>query len=366
MIHRRFAALAAVTLLAAACSSTSSSPSASAGSSPGSAAPSTATSPSASASTVASAAASAAPLNIAFFAASSANGYSAATWQGIQAEVAKVGGQATLYDGKFDSSVQLKQVEDAAASGKFNGFVIVANDTVGIASAITAAWQNNHIPTVTTLFPIGPNLTTLQAQVPGIVGTVAQPPADGAKMQADSVVQYCQNINPCRVVILIGQLQYPFDKVRYDAYTADLKQHPNIQVVATGSGNYDRDTSLKAMQDILTAHPQINAILSNADQQTEGAVLALQAANIDPKSIFITGAGATEAGVAAVRSGEWTNDFANYPVSEGSAAVDVLQKFYAGNTTPVAIDSSSFEPFSPLLTKDILDANPSFTGQWKG
>ena len=354
MIQRRFAILAAVALLVTACSGSSSSPAPTAV--PATGAPATETPATASVPT----------LNLAFFAAASANGYSAATWQGIQDQVAKYAGAATIYDGKFDSSVQLKQVEDAAASGKFNGFIIVANDTVGIASAISAAWETNKIPTVTTLFPIGPNLTTLEAQIPGIVGTVAQPPADGAKMQADSVVAYCENIDPCRVVILIGQLQYPFDKVRYDAYNEVLAQHSNIKVVATGSGNYSRDTSLKAMQDILVANPEINAVLSNADQQTQGAVIALKDAGIDPKSVFITGAGATETAVAAVIAGEWTNDFANYPVSEGSAAVDVLQKFYEGNTTPVAIDASSFYPFSPLLTKEILDANPDFKGEWKG
>lgn len=353
MTHRRIALVVAVALVAGACSSassTSSPPSQAALASPA----------------TASAAASGANLNVAFFAASSANGFSQAVWQGIQSEAAKVGAHATLYDGQFSSSAQLKQVEDATTSGKFNGFAIVANDTVGIASAIQNAWTTAKIPTVTTLFPIGPNLATLEPQVPGIIGTIARPPADGAKLQADSVVSYCQNKNPCRVVILIGQLQYPFDKLRYDTYVSVLKQHSNIQVVARGQGNYDRNTSLKAMQDILQAHPQIDAVLSNADQQTEGAVLALKSAGIDPKSIFLTGAGATEEGVAAVRSGAWTNLLADYPFSMGTNAVDVLVKYLQGNTAPVVINEDTFKSFSPLLTPDILKANPDFIGEWKG
>jgi ribose transport system substrate-binding protein len=363
--YRRFGIVVIVALVVGACSSGSDASNAPSQALAASAAASQLAAP-ASAAPSAAASASATSLHIAFFAASSANGFSRAVWQGIQAEAAKVGATATLYDGQFSSSVQLSQVEDATASGKFNGFAIVANDTVGIASAIQSAWQTAKIPTVTNLFPIGPNLQTLQPQVPGIIGTIARPPADGAKVQADSVVQFCQNINPCRVVILIGQLQYPSDKVRYDTYVSVLEQHSNIQVVALGQGNYDRDTSLKAMQDILQAHPQINAVLSNADQQTEGAVLALQAAGINPKSIFLTGAGATEAGVAAVRAGEWTNDLADYPSSMGVSSVDTLVKYYQGNTQPVVINEDSFEPFSPLLTKSILDANPSFIGQWKG
>jgi len=305
-------------------------------------------------------------LHIAFFAASASNGFSQAVWQGVQAQAAKIGAKATLYDGQFSASKQLSQVEDAAASGKFNGFVIVANDTVGIASAIEDAWNQDKIPTVTTLFPIGPNLKTLQPQVPGIIGTIARPPGAGATRQAQSLVKYCQGKDPCRVVILIGQLQYPFDKVRYDAYKAVLKQHPNIKVVALGQGNYDRATSLKVMQDILQAHPHINAILSNADQQTEGAVLALKAAGIDPKSLFLTGAGGTQEGISAVRSGEWTNDLVDYPVSMGEKAVEVLLSHQQGDTKPAVINENTFEPFTPLLTQPILEQHPSFKGQWKG
>jgi ribose transport system substrate-binding protein len=305
-------------------------------------------------------------LRVAFFAASSQNGFSQAVWQGVQQQAAKVGAEATLYDGQFDAAKQLSQVEDATTSGKFNGFVIVANDTVGIATAIENAWTKSKIPTVTTLFPIGPDLTTLKAQVPGIIGTIGRPPADGAKLQADSLVDYCEGKDPCKVVILIGQLQYPFDKLRYDTYQQVLAQHSNIKVVATGQGNYDRDASLKAMQDILQANPKIDAILSNADQHTEGAVLALQSAGIEPKSIFLTGAGATEAGIAAVRSGEWTNLLADYPFSMGTNAVDVLGKFYQGQTTPAAINEDTFQSFPPLVTQDILKANPDFVGEWKG
>ena len=259
------------------------------------------------------------------------------------------------------------EVEDATASGKFNAFIITANDTVGIASAIQKGWDTAKIPTVATLFPIGPDLNTLAPQIRGIVGTVAAPPAYGAKLQADSVVSYCQDKNPCRVVIMIGQLQYPFDKARYDTYLSVLSQHTNITVVATGQGNYDRDTSMKAMQDILQAHPQIEVVLANADQMAIGAMLALQSAGIDPKSLFLVCGCATEEGITLTRSGVCANNIAFYPYTEGQYAVDILVRYHQGETQPVQINSYTVGPFgNPLLTPDILEQHPEFIGQWKG
>ena len=115
-------------------------------------------------------------------------------------------------------------------------------------------------------------MDTLQPQVPGLTSTAANPPAPRARAQAQQVVQWCAGINPCTVVIFIGQLQFPFDKLRYETYLSVLRKHANIKVVATGQGNYDRGTSLKAMTDILQAHPHFNVLLSNADQHVEGAL----------------------------------------------------------------------------------------------
>lgn len=309
---------------------------------------------------------------IAFFASSSQNGFNAAVYQGVQEQAQKLGGfQTQIFDGKFDSTVQTNQVETAAAAKNFDGAVIVPNDTVGIAPAVTKAIQAG-IKMCTTLFPIGPDLTKLEPQVNGLSCTVANPPATGAKLQADAVVDFCQSKNPCRVVALIGQLQFPFDKLRYDTWLADFKSHTNIQVVATGSGSYDRDTSLKVMTDILQAHPQIDVLLSNADQHVEGAQIAMKAKGYDLKSLvgqkklFISGGGATKEAVLAIRNGEWNNTLAYYPVTMGQQAMQQLANALQGKSVQAVVDMDKAGALPPLLTKAVLDAHPEFLGEWSG
>ena len=303
---------------------------------------------------------------VAFLAASSQNGYNKAVFEGIENKAKELGNvQAKILDGRFDAQVQFNQLQDAAASGQYDGFVIVPNDTVSIAGAVGAA-KSANIPVVTALFPIGQNLTQLEPQVPGIVATVASPPADGATKQAELVADYCADKDPCRVMILIGQRQFPFDKVRYDAYTSVLKQHPNIKVVATLEGNYDRDQSLKAMQDALQSNPKFDVLLSNADQQTAGAQIALENAGIDPKDIYLTGAGGTKEAIKAVRDGTWRADYVNFPVTQGEQALEQLVNALEKKPVKSVVDSDAEAPFDPFVDKKSLEEQPDFTGQWSG
>jgi len=302
---------------------------------------------------------------VAFFAASSQNGFNQAVWQGVADAAGEMGIEAEVFDGEFNAEVQLAQVEDAVASGRFDGFVILANDTVGIASAIADAYGAG-IPTVTTLFPIGPDLTTLEPQVEGIVGTVASPPAEGAALEANAVVEFCADKDPCNVVILIGQLQFPFDNVRYNEFVRVLEEHDNIAIVATGEGSYDRDASLTAMQDILQANPGVHAVLSNADQHISGAEIAIVDAGLDLESLYLIGAGATQDAIDAVRAGRWDATYANFPRSMGAEALRILAAELAGEDHEAIVDMDTFAPIGPIVTTELLQENPDFEAEWQG
>jgi ribose transport system substrate-binding protein len=302
---------------------------------------------------------------VAFFAASSQNAFNQAVYEGVELAADRIGVDTEIFDGEFNAEVQLRQMEDAIASGRFDGFVLLANDTVGIGAAVEQA-DAAGIPTVTTLFPIGPDLTTLEPQVEGIVGTVARPPGDGARLQAEAVAEFCADKDPCNVVILIGQLQFPFDNVRYEAFQEVLGQHDNINVVATGEGNYDRDTSLTAMQDILQANPDIHAVLSNADQHVLGAEVAIEDAGYDLEELYLIGAGAAVDAVEAVRSGRWDATLADYPRTMGERALEILIQELRGEDHEVVVNEDEFYPFGPILTTEVLEENPDFTGEFQG
>lgn len=311
-------------------------------------------------------------LNIAFYAASSQNGFNAAVFEGMEKQAKKMGGiQTKMFDGQFSATTQYNQVETLAAAKNFDGAVIVPNDTVGIAPAIEKVIAAGP-KMATALFPIGPDLNTLRPQVKGLTSTVANLPAPGAKLQAEEVVKFCEKKNPCRVVLLIGQMQYPFDKLRHDTWRSILDKQSNIKVLATGQGNYDRNQSLTVMTDILQAHPEFDVLLSNADQHIEGAQIAMQNRKIDLKSLvgqgklYIIGQGATQEAISAVRGGMWSATYANYPVTMGVLALEQLANALLGKPFKEEVDMDKEGPLPPILNKDVLDKNPDFKGEWSG
>ncbi len=306
------------------------------------------------------------PIRLAFLAASSQNGYNDATWQGVKAAAEKAGGvEVEIFDGEFNAATQYKQVEDIIAGGRFDGIIIAPNDTVGIATALEEATKEGLL-VASVLFPVGPDLTVMTPQVAGLTTTVASNPVTGATAQAEEVVKFCADKDPCNVVIMIGQLQFPFDNLRYKSFETVLGQHANIKVVATGEGNYSPDASLTAFQDIIQANPKIDVVLSNAVQHLLGVEIALADAGIPIEPIYLIGGGLNQITVDKIKAGVFDATLSGYPYSEGFYAADALIRAKKGETVENWIDPATKATNPLIVTKEWLDANPDFKAEWEG
>ncbi|WP_432256337.1 sugar ABC transporter substrate-binding protein [Limimaricola sp. AA108-03] len=305
-------------------------------------------------------------ISIAYLASSSQNGFNQSIYDGIQRAAAEYDNVSVeIFDGEFSAPVQFTQVEDLVAGGRFDGMVVTPNDTVGIATALEEATAAG-VKVAATLFPIGPDLSNMQPQVEGLVTTVASDPAIGATKQAEEVVEFCEDRDPCKVVILIGQLVFPFDNVRYEAYQSVLGAHDNIEIVATGEGNYSPDTSLNAMQDILQANPDLDVLLSNADQHLMGAEIAILDAGLDLEEIYVTGGGLNQIATDAIRAGQWDSTIAMLPRSIGEAALHALVASVTGEEVEPWIDELTLGDVPAIVTHEWLLENPEFEAEWQG
>lgn len=304
--------------------------------------------------------------SIAYLASSSQNGFNQAVYAGIKAAAEDYDNVSVeIFDGEFSAPVQFAQVEDLVAGGRFDAMIVTPNDTVGIAVALEDAIAAG-IKVAATLFPIGPDLTNMEPQVEGLVTTVASDPSIGAAAQAEAVVEYCADIDPCKVVILIGQLIYPFDNLRYDTYLSVLGEADNIEIVATGEGNYSPETSLTAMQDILQSHADLDVVLSNADQHLMGAEIAIIDAGLDLEEIYLIGGGLNQIATDAVRAGQWDASLVNYPYSMGEAALHAMVGALKGEEVPTWIDEATLGDTPMIVTTDWLKAHPEFEAEWQG
>ncbi len=307
-------------------------------------------------------------ISVVFLAASSQNGYNQAVYEGIEQraeELSKELGitiETKIQDGQFDANTQLSQLQNAAQLGQTDAIVVVPHDGPALSAAFPLA---SETPVVSVLNPIGPDINKMTPQVEGVVSTVATAPEIGAKLQAEAVVEYCADIDPCKIGLLAGLLNSPLDIERLNAWHEVLDPHKNIQVVGTLEGSYDRDASLTAVSNLLQASRDINGILSSADQQTMGAQIALENAGIDPSSIFLTGGGGTKEAVQAVLDGKWTNDYLSFPVTMGRAALEQAVNAVRGEAVQEAIDAHSLVDISPVATKADIEGS-GFVAEWNG
>ncbi len=300
---------------------------------------------------------------IAYFAAASQNGFNQATYAGVEEKAKELGYETAIFDGKFDPAHQYSQIEDALASGNYAGFIVAPNDTVGIAGAFEQVIAAG-VPIATVLFPVGPDLTTLEPQVNGITATVASPPVDGATFQANDVVKYCEGKDPCNVVILIGAKIFPFDNLRLETFQKVLAEHANIKVLGVGEGWYDPDKSLTAMTDILQSATDVHVVLSNADQHLVGAEIALQAAGQNVPDLYLSGGGAASIAINAIREGRWDATLAYFPKTMGALAAEQIVNAIEGKPVTQVINMDTAGPLEAMINKAVLDANPDFKGEW--
>ena len=82
--------------------------------------------------------------------------------------------------------------------------------------------------------------------------------------------------------------------------------------------------------------------------------------------MFLTGGGGTIEAVQAVLDGKWTNDFLNFPVSMGEAALEQAVNSLQGKDVKTVVDADSIVDLGPIVTKSDLEAAPDYTGEWNG
>ena len=318
----------------------------------------------ASASAAAAQGSSGEPIRIAVFELATANAYSAKNMEGVKKAAAETGAQVDIFDGAFDGSKQLTQIQDALATGKYQGLVVFANDGVAVVPGVEQA-NADGIPTVAAYAPIGSNPDTGSPQVDGVIGTVWHPNLPDGQALGDMTANACKtdhpDANPCKIAYLSGGNAVLFEQQKLKAFTAamDASGVP-YEIVAQQEGNFLVDLSRTATENILQANPDVNVISTSADQMTLGAEQALKDAEIT--GVTLVSVGASLEGVAAVQEGRWYGTTVFLPVDEGYLSAKMLLNAIAG-TAPENPDINLVlrSTVGPVITKDNA---ANFQAQW--
>ncbi|MFB9768120.1 sugar ABC transporter substrate-binding protein [Nocardioides kongjuensis] len=300
---------------------------------------------------------------IAVFLSTSANSYEQAQADGVKAAAKKLGGgKVQVFDGGFDSTKQIGQIQDAVTSGRFKAFVIEPIDGAAVAAPLSRA-ADQDIAVVCITSACGPDTTKIDLQFPGQAGVVGSDYQKTAAAMAQHAVDACADVDPCKVFYLNGDSTFPSDRLAKDAFAAAMKAAPaNVDYVGSQDGKYDTATGRSVMESELQRNADIAVLVSLADQQTLGAAQAIDGAGRTGKIKIISFGGSKQA-VEKVASGEWLGAQLTMPFSIGQTGAEIAIKTAQGKAPEhKAVDATTLAP----VEGGLLTANDAsgFEAQW--
>ena len=133
-----------------------------------------------------------------------------------------------------------------------------------------------------------------------------------------------------RIVEIQGAYGNSVEAQRTQGFADQLKKYPGLTLVAAQTGNWSATDAQKVMEQLLLAHPDINALYSHADVMTLGAMRAIQQSGKTPgHDIKIVSIDGTRGLVQAIAAGNAQADVQTNP-RFGPKAFAALKDWFDG------------------------------------
>jgi ribose transport system substrate-binding protein len=153
------------------------------------------------------------------------------------------------------------------------------------------------------------------------------------------------------VAILEGIPGHETGDARLTGFHEALEKFKDITIVTSQTANWERDQGFNVFQNILQAHPGVQAVFACNDMMALGAVEAITAAKQQGK-IIVVGFDAITDSRAAIMNGEMRASIAQHPEEMGRLAVEYAYQAMKGQRIP-----SEIPVRIELITKEQLAKN---------
>jgi ribose transport system substrate-binding protein len=136
-----------------------------------------------------------------------------------------------------------------------------------------------------------------------------------------------------KVAVLEGIPGHETGDSRLKGLKEAIAASPGITIVASQPANWERDLGFNVFQNMLQAHPEIDAVFACNDMMALGAMEAIAAAGKTGK-IKVLGFDAVDDARKAIGTGAMVGSVAQFPSEMGRLAVETAAKLLAGEAVP--------------------------------
>lgn len=301
-------------------------------------------------------------LQVAFISFAVANTYD----EPMQAEIERVAEEnnieLTVFDGNLDPSLQATMIQDVIASGQYDGMIVQPIYGPAIYDNVKAAIEAG-IVVVNIDQILGDDFTSGATQLEGLSANVVFVGSILGQKFGEQTVAACasKNLDPCNVAYLHDLKTSAVSIALWEAFSAVTAGTP-VRVVAEGETFWNPAAAQTAVADILTANPDIDAIVTS-DQGLQGAALAIEAAGGALTDYLLVGYGGSVWGQQRVAEGTVFSNVLMAPATTGRLGMEALVDALRNGNNRGDIDPFAGFPNNGVITKETAD---QFTGEWAG
>lgn len=145
---------------------------------------------------------------------------------------------------------------------------------------------------------------------------------------------------PCNIVEVMGTPGSSVARDRSKGFRDEIAKHPNMKIVSSQVGNFNRSTAQKTVENVLQAMgDDVDLIYGHSDEDGIGALQAVKASGRKPgKEIFIIGINGQLDALKAIAAGEYLATVECSP-QFGVKAFDTVEKLWRGEKVPTFIQN---------------------------
>jgi ribose transport system substrate-binding protein len=289
------------------------------------------------------------PLKIALLTACKCNAYEVAYNGGAMAEAKRLGVSLTLFDSNLNPSTQIEQAKLSVTQG-YNAWVLTALSPdfctlvkQEVKKGILISVNNQHV--CTSVYATGNSIW-----VPGTVNFA------GGDQTADIFNKFVQQIaqdnpGPQQVALVEGTPDLTQSLLVSRAASQVEQSDPQFHVSFIQVPTYDFNGANTAVKTFLPAHPKLTILATVYSDMTQGAAQALKQAG---RHVKVYDMGGSKWAFGAVRSGLIQSTSLFLPATEGKLAVDSLyQAWTTGKPGPHYVSVLAGKP-DPFVTKQTI------------
>ena len=259
---------------------------------------------------------------------------------GLAEAASEAGFELLITAGEFDVAKQKDQIHDFIVRN-VNAIIVSPCDSKSIGTAIKAA-NDAGIPVFTA------DIACLAEGVK-IVSHVASDNVAGGRLAAQAMAQALDGAGK---IAIIDHPEVESVIQRVKGFEEELAKQNELQIVTKLSGRGVKDQAFRTAEDILQAHPDLDAIFGINDDSALGALAAVEKAGKTDR-VKIIGFDAVPEARVAIKAGKIYADVIQKPKEIGRRTIEAVQTYVSGGEVAPEI----LIPCALFTQEDALEVN---------